>query len=174
MPTPDIRDSIIDELKTIAGLGGAEQRITKHWYETDDIVEAREFWETTDGPTPLAGPKQINATMLRRNGREDREVEAGKEFATVHEFLLRFRYGKKNDTLAEQTFESFLDLILDKLKNNNTIYRRPQLDDPAQPGLHPGEQASQSALATVTNKKLFNMRVWEADIVFSVVEWEFC
>lgn len=164
MSVSDIRDDIIDELKTIPGLGGQEQKIWKFFYESDDVVEARKFWESTE-PSPSTD-KHVNAVMLRRTGREDREKVAGKEFAMIHSFTARFRYGKGQDPNTEETFEGYLEAIMDKLRNNVTIFKRD--------GLHPEDDGSQSASVTIVNKPLFHVRVWEADISFVVVERIFC
>lgn len=162
MPEAAIRTTIVAELDQVPNLGGAEQRIHKFGFETDDVTEAKAYWQSTEGPTPGVGPQIINAAMLFGTGREDVEVVAGKEFAVIHSFRLLFRFGRSMDPTTEEDFQVIFQAIMDKFKGSKVIFKIE--------GFEPQPQRDQVARATIVNKKIFGIRVWEADITFDVVE----
>ena len=160
MATDDIRSAIRTDLLTIAGLGGPgadkDRHIHKYSFEVDDEKEAKQFWQSTDGLDSV-----VNGVMLTRLNRDDEELVAGREFIIMHRFRLLFRFGKRLDPLAEKRFEVFLDAIHEKIRANSFF---------KQGGLHPQPHSEQTAKSTITNKKLFHTRVWEAEIEFTVTE----
>jgi len=164
-----IRQEIKDELLTIPGLGGVQtlRNVHKFAYISDDVAEARAFWEATDA----AGKKVVNGVMITRIAREDREPLDGKEFAALHSFRLHFQYGRlaqeTNESIAEEVFEGFLEAILDKLRGNAAIF---QTEGVGGQTLHPQPFADQVGRATISSVKLFGTRVWRAEVDFQVVE----
>ena len=158
MSASSIRDEVVTLLQGISGVGGQEQKIHKYAFEADDPTEAIVYWQSSEIGT---GDQCINAAMITREGREDRELIAAHDFAKVHTLRVLFRYGKQDSPLAEEVFENLLESIMDALLNAD-LYE--------QGGLHPLPEATQTARCIVTNKKIFHTRVWEADIGFEVVE----
>ena len=178
MSFPAIRTDIRDLLLTVTNLGGddatqANRKVHKFFAEVDDIEEHRAYWETTVG-----SEKQINGIMLTRTNRDDEEPHATgavREFATLHQAKLLFRFGKAETNpktpTVEGEFETILEEILDKLKGAG-LFDRAEISQ-GSGELSPMPFGNQVARVEITNKKLFNTRVWEAAIFFVVVEQEF-
>lgn len=172
MPADAIRTNIVNQLKTIAGLGGDEKKVFPYSFESDDVDEAKVFWESTQSTGfPAATKKVINAAAVTRLARRQRETATGgiRLFKRIHRFRVLFRYGLPGDTQAEKTFETFLESILNKIEGNDTIFHTPGVG--VSGNFHPDAQdADQTAEVAVANKKLFHTRVWEAEVDFEVVE----
>lgn len=162
--TSIIRSEFVTFFESIANLGGddptpSNRKIHKYAYDSDDVEEAKAYWETTVG-----GAKVINGIMITRINRNDEEPHASgavREFKNVHSFKFIFRYAKEDDPLAEQAFEAILDAILDGLQNNEVFDRGGRTPQPF--GIEAGR-------ADIVNKPIFHLRVWEAEIFVDIVE----
>lgn len=158
-----IRQTIVDELKTVVGFGGDEKNVRKYSFEVDDPGKSRLFWEST-----FNGKRIINGAMLTRVAHRTREIAAGgsRILRRVHGMQIVFRFGDQQDALDEKKFEQILELAIQKMQSNDTIFKidgkHPQTDD----------GADQTVTVAITNKKLFHERVWEALMDFDIVTEE--
>ena len=158
-----IRQTIVDEFKTVPGLGGDEKNIRKYSFEVDDPDKSRLFWQST-----FNGKKIINGIMLTRRSHRTREIATGgvRILRRIHGFRATFRFGGQQDALDEKEFEQLLELAIQKVQSNDTIFKidgkHPQTDD----------NADQTVTVAIVNKKLFHERIWEASMDFDIVTEE--
>lgn len=159
-----IRAELLAILQGVSGLGGTNpspelRNLHPYFYHADDKTEFDSYWVTTEDPSDPDTERTVNGAMISRTARDDTEPVEGREFSEGHRMQILFRYGRKQDPLAERTFEEMLEGIMDAIQGN-AIFKRN--------GLHPGALGDQTATSAIVKETIFGMRVFKATIELTV------